>query len=69
MLFGRMVPWRHCDGDGGSQVPEEILAQWLAAGGEEALLSNDITAAQVGACLDKSSPAEAIAALYELPFN
>jgi probable HAF family extracellular repeat protein len=61
--------WGPCDGDGGSQVPEEILAQWLAAGGEEALLSDDITAEEVGACLDKPTPAEAIAALYELLFD
>jgi len=61
--------WGPCDGDGGGQVPEEILAEWLAAGGEEALLSDAISAEQVGACLDKATPAEAIAALYDLLFN
>ena len=61
--------WGPCDGDGASQVPEEILAAWLAGGGEEALLSNNITAEQVGACLDKPTSAEAVAALYELLFN
>ncbi|MBX3373117.1 MAG: hypothetical protein KF817_04725 [Phycisphaeraceae bacterium] len=50
----------------GEERPLEYIELWLAVGGAEALISNEISTAAVAACLHHESPAVGLVDLFAL---
>ena len=59
--------WGDCgESAGSSGLTAEYIETWMSAGGQQAILTDSITMAEIAAAMDQPTAAQQLAALYAL---